>query len=101
MSVVRAMTSDDLRGALSVTNAAFGGLQTQGADAEPDRSAIPALLPAVRFTADPDGCFVAVREHDPDRVTGALFSVARARSPGSGRWPSRPMRSGPGPAGSW
>ena len=77
MSVVRAMTSDDLRGALSVTNAAFGGLQTQGADAEPDRSAIPALLPAVRFTADPDGCFVAVREHDPDRVTGALFSVAR------------------------
>ena len=77
MSVVRAMTSDDLPGALSVTNAAFGGLQAQGADAEPDRSAIPALLPAVRFTADPDGCFVAVREQDPDRVTGALFSVAR------------------------
>ena len=101
MSVVRAMTSDDLRGALSVTNAAFGGLRTQGAGAGPAGPAIPALLPAVRFTADPGGCFVAVREQDPDQVTGALFSVARARSAGSGRWPWRPMRSGPGPAGSW
>jgi hypothetical protein len=61
------MTSEDLPGALSVTNAAFGELQTQSADAEPDRSAIPAMLPAVRFTADPDGCFVAVREQDPGR----------------------------------
>ena len=32
---------------------------------------------AVRFAADPDGCFVAVREQEPGQVTGALISVAR------------------------
>jgi GNAT superfamily N-acetyltransferase len=71
------MTSEDLPGVLSVTNAAFGALHAPGAHAEPARHAIPALLPAVRFTADPGGCFVAVREQDPGQVSGALFSVAR------------------------
>lgn len=77
MSMVRAMISEDLPGVLSVTNAAFGALHAPGAHAEPARHAIPALLFAVRFTADPGGCFVAVREQDPGQVSGALFSVAR------------------------
>ena len=74
-SMVRAMTSGDLPGVSSVTNAAFGALHPPGAGrAGP---AIPALLFAVRFAADPGGCFVAVREHEPGRVVGALISVAR------------------------
>ena len=48
-SVVRAMTSGDLPGVSSVTNAAFGALHAPAAGAEPAGPAIPALLFAVRF----------------------------------------------------
>ena len=75
VSVVRAMTSGDLPGVSSVTNAAFGALHPPGAG--PDGPGIPALLFAVRFAADPGGCFVAVREQEPGQVAGALISVAR------------------------
>ncbi len=76
-SVVRAMTSGDLPGVASVTNAAFGALGVPAGGAGPaGRRAIPALFFAVRC-ADPRGRFVAVREQDPGRVAGALISVAR------------------------
>jgi GNAT superfamily N-acetyltransferase len=73
-TVVRAMTSGDLPGVSSVTNAAFGALGVPAAGAGPG---IPALLFAVRFAADPGGCFVAVRKQEPGQVAGALISVAR------------------------
>jgi len=76
-SVVRAMTSADLPGVSSVMNAAFGALGVPAAGAGPARPAIPALLFAVRFAADPGGCFVAVRKQEPGQVAGALISVAR------------------------
>jgi predicted N-acetyltransferase YhbS len=76
-SVIRAMTAEDLPGVASVTNAAFGALHAPGAAAVPAGPAFPALFFAVRFAADPGGCFVAVREQDPGRVAGALISVAR------------------------
>jgi GNAT superfamily N-acetyltransferase len=75
--VVRAMTSGDLPGVSSVTNAAFGALGVPAAGAEAAGPAIPALLFAVRFAADPGGCFVAVREQEPGQLAGVLFSVAR------------------------
>ena len=77
VSVVRAMTSGDLPGVSSVTNAAFGALGVPAAGAGPAGPGIPALLFAVRLAADPDGCFVAVREQEPGQVAGALLSVAR------------------------
>jgi predicted N-acetyltransferase YhbS len=76
-TVVRAMTSGDLPGVSSVTNAAFGALGVPAAGAGPAGPGIPALLFAVRFAADPGGCFVAVREQEPGQVAGALISVAR------------------------
>ena len=76
-SVVRVMTSGDLPGVASVTDAAFGALHAPAAGAARAGPAIPALFFAVRFAADPGGCFVAVREQEPGRVAGALISVAR------------------------
>ena len=75
-SLVRAMTSGDLPGVSSVTNAAFGALHKPAAG-EPAGPGVPALLFAVRFAADPGGCFVAVREQEPAQVTGAMISVTR------------------------
>jgi GNAT superfamily N-acetyltransferase len=77
VSVVRGMTSGDLPGVSSVTNAAFGALHAPAASTEPAGPGIPALFFAVRFAADPGGCFVAVREQNPGRVAGVLISVAR------------------------
>ena len=76
-SVIRPMTAEDLPGVASVTNAAFGALHAQAGRVVPAGPAFPALFFAVRFAADPGGCFVAVREQDPGRVAGALISVAR------------------------
>ena len=75
------MTPADLPGVSSVTNAAFGTLHAPAAGAEPARPAIPALLFAVRFAADPGGCFVAVqeREQEAGRVAGALLSLLGLR----------------------
>ena len=64
-SVIRAMTAEDLPGVASVTNAAFGALHARGAGAVLDGPALPALFFAVRFAADPDGCFVAVLTRSP------------------------------------
>lgn len=69
-SVIRTMTSGDLPGVASVTRAAFGALHAPAAGAGPAGRAIPALFFAVRFAADPGGCFVAVPEQDPGRVAG-------------------------------
>ena len=75
-TVVRAMTSGDLPDVSSVTNAAFGARVLPAAGAGPGGPGIPVTV-AVRFAADPGGCFVAVREQEPGQVAGALMSVAR------------------------
>jgi GNAT superfamily N-acetyltransferase len=76
-SAVRAMTSDDLPQVASVTETAFAALHRREDRAAPAAAAIPALLIRTRLTADPAGCFVAVSQQDPGRITGALLSVAR------------------------
>ena len=67
-----------------------------------DGPALPALFFAVRFAADPDGCFVAVCEQDPARVAGALSLAggchaggrAPVAAPGGDRRPGRRVRRG-------
>jgi predicted N-acetyltransferase YhbS len=76
-SVIRAMTADDLPAVSSVTSAAFGALPAQASGEAPAEQIVPAPFFGARFTADPGGCFVAVREQDPGRVAGALISLAR------------------------
>lgn len=71
------MTFDDLPDVASVTDAAFAALHSGDGRADPAADPVPALLIRTRLTADPAGCFVAVSERDPARVTGALLSVAR------------------------
>lgn len=76
MSIVRAMRSGDLPAVASVTDAAFAGLHPRAGRAI--RAApVPALLIRTRLAADRAGCFVAVSEQDPGRITGAVLSVAR------------------------
>jgi hypothetical protein len=71
------MEVDDLAIAGSVTNAAFGHLEAESRSAEPDEPGSPDLAIETRFASDPTGCFVAVSEDLPERVTGVLLSVAR------------------------
>ena len=99
-SVVRAMTSGDLPGVASVTNAAFGALDVPAGGAGPAGRAIRALFFAVRFAADPRGCFVAVREQDRGRVAGALISVARGTLGWFGPLAVHPHAQRSGPPGS-
>ena len=77
MSMVRAMRSGDLPAVASVTDAAFAGLHPRDGRAIRAAAPVPALLIRTRLAADPAGCFVAVSEQDPGRITGALLSVAR------------------------
>jgi GNAT superfamily N-acetyltransferase len=71
------MSFDDLPDVASVTDAAFAALHPRDGRAAQAAAPVPALLIRTRLTADPAGCFVAVSERDPGRVTGALLSVAR------------------------
>jgi GNAT superfamily N-acetyltransferase len=71
------MTFDDLPQVASVTQTAFAALHRREDRAAPAAAAIPALLIRTRLAADPAGCFVAVSQQDPGRITGALLSVAR------------------------
>ncbi len=68
------MTAADLAGARAVANAAFGALFGLDTQAPP---VFGELLYAVRFDADPAGCFVAAADGDPSRIVGSLLSVAR------------------------
>jgi len=71
------MRSGDLPAVAAVTDAAFAALHPRDGRAIPAAAPVPALLIRSRLTADPAGCFVAVSERDPGRVTGVLLSVAR------------------------
>ncbi len=71
------MSFDDLPDVASVIDAAFAAPHPRDGRPDPAAAPIPALLIRTRLTADPAGCFVAVSEQDPGRITGALLSVTR------------------------
>ncbi|MGH9020881.1 MAG: GNAT family N-acetyltransferase [Acidimicrobiales bacterium] len=68
------MTEADLDDARRVCDAAFGGARDEAAETDPPSIFSEGLF-ALRFAADPDGCFVAV---GADGATvGCVISVAR------------------------